>query len=157
MMMWRKPHMARINRRCLAVERVAFENARMQGVWCPVASSSMVPSLLAGDEVLLVPALGVRAGDVVVVRRSAGGLLLHRVVAVTEGGVVTRGDACQRNDPAAPRRAVLMKALHRRRNGLAGPIPRRGWRVALRRWRSSLRRLLDRPLVVLGRSSRARR
>lgn len=116
----------------------------------------MAPSLVDGDEVLLVPVPDVRAGEVVVVRRPAGGLLLHRVVAVDESGIVTRGDACQRSDPPAPARAVLLRALRRRRNGRVAAIPRPGWRAALRRLRSHLNRLLDRLLVAPGRFSRGR-
>lgn len=116
----------------------------------------MAPSLVDGDEVLLVPAPRVRAGEVVVARRAAGGLLLHRVVAVDESGIVTRGDACQRSDPRTPARAVLLRALLRRRSGLVAPIPPPGWRALLRRLRFRLNRLLDRPLVAPGRLSRGR-
>lgn len=116
----------------------------------------MSPSLVDGDEVLLVPVRGVRAGEVVVVRRAAGGLLLHRVVAVDESGIVTRGDACQRSDPPIPARAVLLRALQRRRSGRVAPIPTPGWGPALRRLRSRLNRLLDHPLVAPGRLSRGR-
>ena len=116
----------------------------------------MAPSLLDGDEVLVAPARGLQAGEVVVVKRVAGPLVLHRVVAVAEDAVVTRGDACHRSDPPAPARAILLKALLRRRNGRVAPIPGPGWRAALRRLRSRLHRLLDRPPAVPGRSSRER-
>jgi len=129
----------------------------MSGVWLPVSGRSMAPSLVEGDEVLLVPAAGCfEIGEVVGVRRGGGGLLLHRVVAHNPEGVVTRGDACQRSDAAAPPRAVLLKAVQRRRAGQVSPIPAPGWRVALRRLRSRLRRLLDLPAAAPGRFSRER-
>ncbi len=116
----------------------------------------MSPSLLDGDEVLVAPARGVRAGEVVVVKAGPGCLVLHRVVEVAESGIVTRGDACQGSDPPAPARAVLLKALLRRRQGRVAPIPSPGWRAALRRLRFRLRRLLGRPLAAPGRSWRER-
>jgi len=129
----------------------------MRGIWWPVTGTSMRPSLLEGDEVLLVPSgTRIRPGQVVVVRRDGGGLLLHRVVEHGPEGVVTRGDACQRCDAAAQPKAVLLRAVQRRRDGNVSPIPAPGWRATLRRLRSRLLRLLAPPDAAPGRYSRAR-
>jgi hypothetical protein len=117
----------------------------------------MAPSVADGDEVLVVPRPErLVLGEVVVVRREGGGFLLHRVIEVSERAVVTRGDACQRSDPPVGARDVLFRAVQARRRGRAGPIPRPGWRVALRRLRCGLTRLLAPLDVAPGRWWRAR-
>lgn len=60
-----------------------------------VAGSSMMPLIRPDDVVHVGPVVGaaLRAGDVVVVRRAQGdGLLVHRVIGLTNGAVVVRGD-----------------------------------------------------------------
>jgi signal peptidase I len=67
-----------------------------------VASGSMAPALHAGDVVIADPrARSPRTGQIVVVRDPDvdGGLLTHRVVAVTDGVLRTRGDANPQSDP----------------------------------------------------------
>jgi len=82
-----------------------------------VYSDSMEPTLHPGDGYVLHPAGEPRPGDVVTFRKPATGeLVTHRVVAVTEEGLVTKGDANDVTDQAAgarpvPRSAVVGEAL----------------------------------------------
>jgi signal peptidase len=84
------------------------------GGW-PVAvviSGSMRPAVDVGDMIVADPGAvaGVRAGQIVLVRRpGSGDLLTHRVARVLpDGAVVTRGDANQSDDAApVPRQDVL--------------------------------------------------
>jgi hypothetical protein len=95
----------------------------MAAFWQIVKGRSMEPALVEGDEVLLCPLAGAPSkGDVVVVRGGSG-LVLHRVVHATGVRIVTRGDACRRDDPAVAPGRVLLRALERRRDGRAGAIP----------------------------------
>lgn len=101
--------------------------------WLPVQGRSMLPTLREGDEVLLDSAAALALGDVVVLRHpTRSGTLLHRVIDVDEGRVVTQGDNCRRPDPPARRAQVLFRATIVRREGREGPIPpapvrRRPW------------------------------
>ncbi len=104
--------------------------------WQAVRGDSMLPALRDGDEVLLASPVEVTVGDVVVVRvPSRPGTILHRVVHREGARVVTRGDACLRNDPVLPRANVLFKALARRRQGTEAPIPAALGRNGRRWWR----------------------
>jgi signal peptidase I len=72
--------------------------------WQPevVASGSMAPSLHEGDVVMADPhARSPRPGQIVVMRDPDvnGGLLAHRVMAVTDGVLRTKGDANLQPDP----------------------------------------------------------
>jgi hypothetical protein len=126
----------------------------MRGIWWPVKGSSMRPSLIEGDQIFLVPSGGnTKAGEVVVVRHG-GGMFVHRVVERSPDGIVTRGDACEQSDTPAPPKAVILKAVRRRRDGTVSPIPALGWRARLRRLRSRL--LLAPPPAAPGRLSRER-
>jgi signal peptidase I len=117
----------------------------MRPVWQKVRGNSMSPTLLEGDDVLFVPVLGQLAiGHVVVSRRPGGGLLIHRVVAMNGDEIVTRGDACPRDDPPVSRRQILLRAALVRRHGNVSPIPPPAPFPGLRRFRSRLVRLLTR-------------
>ncbi len=66
----------------------------------PMTGDSMSPFIRDFDVVTLAP-LGrrpLRAGDVVAFRRSDGGMVVHRVVALAPERVLTRGDAAPRSD-----------------------------------------------------------
>ena len=84
-----------------------MRQAKLQ--WHPLRGASMWPlaaPLQAG--VAAVAAAALRPGDVVAFLAPSGrNLLLHRVVAVTECGVLTRGDTNQLADPVVPFGAVL--------------------------------------------------
>lgn len=116
----------------------------------------MAPALVEGDEVLLAPREGPPEPGEVVVARGPRGLVLHRVLAVREGAVITRGDACQRSDPAVAPAAVLLRAVQVRRRGRVGRIPRPPVRQALRRGLSRIMRNLGLRRGSPGRSSKER-
>lgn len=71
-----------------------------------VTSSSMAPTLDAGDVVIVDPAVPPAPGAIVVVDRS-GRLVTHRVVTVNSSDVVLRGDATSVTDPPDPAYAVV--------------------------------------------------
>jgi len=89
-----------------------------------VASGSMYPTYGVGDVVFIAPAREVGVGDVVLYK-SGGSYILHRVIAVQRGDrgevyYVTKGDANDSPDPApVPREAVVGKPLF--------SIPAVGW------------------------------
>lgn len=117
----------------------------------------MEPTLTEGDDVLVVTHWGTpNPGDVVVVRGPGGGFVVHRVIAIDGTGILTRGDACLGSDPLVAPRAVLFRAILRRRGKRVEPIPRPGWKAAARRLRFRLTRRLGRLLAAPGRSSKAR-
>jgi signal peptidase len=64
-----------------------------------VLSGSMAPTLLAGDAVLVRPAItSIHEGDIITFQRE-GELVTHRVVEVQPGQLVTQGDANNAPDP----------------------------------------------------------
>jgi peptidase S24-like protein len=78
-------------------------------VWLRIVGTSMAPTIRHGDCVLLEASRRApRRGDVVLVQ-GARGLILHRVIQVRGGSVLTRGDACTATDP--PVRAEEIIAL----------------------------------------------
>lgn len=87
---------------------------------------SMRGSVPDGAAVRLVPPPpgGPAPGDVAMAVLPDGRLVLHRVVAVGDGTVRLRGDACRRADPPVPVAAVV---------AVAAPRPRRSLRSLL--WR----------------------
>jgi hypothetical protein len=92
-----------------------------------------------------VPVLGqIAIGNIVVSRRPGGGLMIHRVVAMDGEQIVTRGDACLRDDPPVSRKQVLLRAALMRRHGNVSPIPPPVPFSSFRRFRSRLVRLLVR-------------
>lgn len=65
----------------------------------PLVGTSMQPTLLAGDVVVLEQAKSVAVGDVVLFR--FGGMhLLHRVVEIKDDSYIMRGDNCVNNEEA---------------------------------------------------------
>lgn len=58
-----------------------------------VTSGSMEPTFSAGDVVIVKKGKTCAPGDVVTFRDSAGELVTHRIVGVTEGKYITQGDA----------------------------------------------------------------
>ncbi len=66
----------------------------------PVTGGSMSPHVRSGDVLTLAPIddRRLRLGDVVAFPRPEGRLVIHRVVALEEGRLRTRGDAASRAD-----------------------------------------------------------
>lgn len=75
-----------------------------------VAGSSMKPTILAGDSVVIRPLAGApRVGDVVVYSRG-GRLWCHRVL-LPGRSVITKGDARGRPDAPVPKRDIIGRAV----------------------------------------------
>ena len=111
--------------RRLAAGRVVYVRA-----W----GTSMLPAIRPGERLRVEPRRGEPARvDEVVLVAAGGGVRIHRVTAVTgEGGVVTRGDALRRPDPAVAAAAVLGRVSANLQAG-----PGRRWQRApgrLGRW-----------------------
>lgn len=58
-----------------------------------VTGRSMYPALERGDIVVVDPRSSAREGDIALVRRFGHGPILHRVISVSGGELVTKGDA----------------------------------------------------------------
>jgi hypothetical protein len=101
-----------------AFESVARELlAAGLGVRFRASGDSMHPTIRNGDAVDLAPcdASALRCGDIVLAR-AARGLTLHRIVRISDRGIVMRGDNALRSDaPVAPEdilgRAVRSKQI----------------------------------------------
>ena len=91
---------------------------------------SMRPFLPDGTPVMIRPAAGrvPRVGEIILVPRGDGAAL-HRVVRVRGDSVVTRGDACAREDPPVPRSEILGVAVHALRKGRSLPLDGPGMRT----------------------------
>ncbi len=75
-----------------------------------VTGESMHPTVSSGELVVIepMPAESLRIGDVILYRRPAGALVLHRLLARTrEGDFICGGDATARLDEPVSRGAVL--------------------------------------------------
>ena len=85
------------------------------------SGTSMWNSIRPGTEVEIVPCGGddVRLGDVVLVRTFKG-LVLHRIVGLTESSVILRGDALLYRDRPVHRDSVLGRMASRRRDRILG-------------------------------------
>ena len=83
-----------------------------------VTSNSMAPLLRSGDYVLLRPAPveSLNRGDILVTRQE-GGYLTHRVVAITDQSVQTKGDMNKQADAQTDKKNIV---------GLVEVIERRG-------------------------------
>jgi signal peptidase I len=133
-----------------AVDEMAHELlARGSTVTFVARGASMRPFLRDGDRVTLAPLRGrPRLGDVVLTRGASLGVV-HRVVALRGGRVLTKGDALPRSDGWRSLGDVL---------GRVERVERAGRAVPLRRWlplaASLARRVTPRPLVRLARAVR---
>ncbi len=67
---------------------------------------SMFPAIKDGEVIELEPASTAVAGDVLLIE-SAKGLRVHRVINVSDGEVVTRGDSCIEDDTISSTAAIL--------------------------------------------------
>lgn len=132
--------------------------AERGSIWVRAVGQSMRPTIHDDDRVLLSRISEVcRPGDVVAVDRGEF-LVLHRVIAVRDGLVRTRGDACLSDDAAVPLERVVARALAMQRGervtalrytlrfrgvALLRLLRSRG-RMAIIRWRSALPRTFAR-------------
>jgi signal peptidase I len=122
--------------------------------------SSMLGTFRPGDRLLaeIVPLTAVRPGDVVIYRgqekEGKPERIVHRVVAVTAGGLVTRGDNNRQVDKGLVTQDVLVgRVTHRERGGRVRPVWAGCWGVlqlwARRAWRR-VRRLGWQLLRLVG-------
>ena len=93
--------------------------ARHGAVWVREASGSMSPLIREGDEVRLVPPEPRRITQgALIACRQEGGLVLHRVLASNEAGVITKGDALASPDPLVGWEDVVACVAALRRAGM---------------------------------------
>lgn len=93
--------------------------ARHGAVWVREASRSMSPLIREGDEVRLVPLEPRRiTRGALIAYRKGEGLVLHRVLASSEAGVITKGDALASPDPLIGWQDVVARAAGLRRAGM---------------------------------------
>jgi len=71
----------------------------------------MSPFIRDGDTVAIYPDGPLRVGDVALFRNSEDRLVLHRVIRITEAGIITRGDACHADDGFTPFEDVIGRAV----------------------------------------------
>jgi len=118
-----------------------------------VTGSSMFPFIRAGDVVTLRPRAGALLGGVIAFLRPEARLVVHRVVARTGAGVVTRGDASPRTDDPVGWGDVLGHVAGVERGGRPvglGLGPERALIAVLSRW--GLLQAGSRQLVALRRT-----
>ena len=99
--------------------------------------SSMLPAIQPGDELVFAAAVpsALEVGQIVLVRAGEA-LRVHRITAIADGGIVTRGDSLRHHDPPTPRDGVLGVLIAQSRAGRPllpahGPARRR---TRLARW-----------------------
>lgn len=96
----------------------AHFSARKQPFLFVARGRSMSPVIRDGETVEIHPLHGrVKAGDVVLLRKNDGAFLVHRVVRCTGRGVITRGDACSRDDSPADNEMIVGRVLRIRGRG----------------------------------------
>ena len=102
--------------------------------WVREATSSMLPLIRPGDELRLAP-VGPRRlvrGMLIAYQREPG-LVVHRVVACDETGVVAKGDALAAPDPVVPPAQVVARVIAlRRANGRLVDLEAFPWPVVNR-------------------------
>ena len=86
--------------------------ARGESLWVREATPSMLPLIRPGDELRLAPfeSRTIRAGALIAYRRGAQ-LVIHRVMAASESGVVAKGDALASPDPLVPWDQVVARVV----------------------------------------------
>jgi hypothetical protein len=127
-----------------------------------VTGSSMVPFIRAGDVVTLRPGAEAFLGGVIAYLRPGARLVVHRVVALSGAGVVTRGDASPETDGPVGWGDVLGHVSGVERGGKPllglGFGPERALIAVLSRWgllQVGIRLLVGLKRRVVGRSGGA--
>lgn len=93
--------------------------ARGVSVQLTARGGSMWPFLLPGDVLTLTPGRRARLGDVVLVEQPGVDFgVVHRVVGVLPGRVLTKGDALPRTDGWVGRDRVIARVTGVRRGGV---------------------------------------
>lgn len=72
-----------------------------------VVSGSMEPNIPVWAMVFFDENADYAPGDVVVYKNDADTLIVHRIVSITDGEVITKGDANQKEDPAFPEERIV--------------------------------------------------
>jgi len=85
---------------------------------------SMLPAIRSGEHMHVSPLGGapLRIGDVVLAR-SGGRLLAHRIVRMSAQSVITRGDNAHRTDPSLSPGDILGRVTHVERDGAPVAVP----------------------------------
>ena len=117
------------------------------GAWIRVRGTSMLPTIPRVAEVFVTPApdRGLSVGDIVLVDRGDAGLLMHRVVAVSDSIVHLRGDNRFEGDRPVASVDIVGLATKVRVGGRVSALerrPRRSLRFVVARWHTRLRRRL---------------
>ena len=90
--------------------------SREGALWVREASPSMLPLIRPGDELWLAPVSPRRISrGMLVAYEREGQLVVHRVIACDEAGIVAKGDALAAPDPVVPRDQVVARVIALRR------------------------------------------
>jgi len=95
--------------------------ARGHSVRFRATGHSMYPIIRCDDFLLVAPPVRVVRGDVVLVLAERG-LTAHRVIEISDGMVMTRGDNASGPDPAIETTRILGVVTHAERNGRMRPV-----------------------------------
>jgi hypothetical protein len=82
-----------------------------KGLSFVAGGGSMSPFIRDGDTVAIRPDRSLKVGDVAFLRNPEDRLVLHRVIRMTGAGIITRGDAFERDDGFTPFEDVLGRAV----------------------------------------------
>jgi hypothetical protein len=141
--------------RALRVERdelVSFTGdvlAAGAGLLVRAPGGSMLPTIPRGGLVRIgpIPSAGIRIGDVVLALTADGEPVLHRVVSLTDDGIVMQGDAAIAADPTIPFRRLIGIATHvvdHGRDVSLGRRPRRSFAASALKMRRRIARMVRR-------------
>lgn len=72
---------------------------------------SMMPFVRDGELLVIQPTSNVRFGDIVLCRTADERVIVHRVVSVGNGGILTQGDACRQPDSIVTEEDVLGRVV----------------------------------------------
>lgn len=81
-----------------------------------VCSGSMAPTLRPGDRITVMSADKYRLGEIILFAMN-GGFIIHRVLGILPGRIITKGDASHQLDPPVSTQDILGRAIIRERDG----------------------------------------
>jgi signal peptidase I len=116
----------------------SFENTildvlgRGMSVRFHATGQSMLPAIRSGEHLHVSPVGGrsLRIGDIVLAR-SGGRLLAHRIVRMSAQSIITRGDNAYRPDPSFSPSDILGRVTHLERDGATVAVPAAPRRIRL--------------------------